>query len=94
MRWTNYLIKGFFLISDPGISIPEASYVKPDYPKPEYVKNEYAPSSEQLQSLHSEMAGMAYPAVSSKSSPYSVNGISLSSPSVDMLHPGMGYPSE
>ncbi|XP_064603306.1 homeobox protein OTX2-like isoform X2 [Liolophura sinensis] len=43
------------------------------------------------------MASMAYaPPVSaqmpsSKGPPYSVNGISLSAPNVDMLHPAMGY---
>lgn len=30
----------------------------------------------------------------SKVAPYSVNGISLSSPNVDMMHPAMGYPGE
>ncbi|XP_011415945.1 homeobox protein otx5-B-like isoform X2 [Crassostrea angulata] len=29
----------------------------------------------------------------SKVAPYSVNGISLSSPNVDMMHPAMGYPA-
>lgn len=81
--------------ADPGIAIPEATYIKPEYPKPEYVKPEYpkpeyaASSDHQIPTLHSEMANMAY---TSKSSPYSVNGISLSSPNVDMIHPGMGYP--
>ncbi|WAR18894.1 OTX2-like protein [Mya arenaria] len=36
------------------------------------------------------MTSMAYPPVSSKG-PYSVNGISLSGPSVDMMHHSMGY---
>eukprot|EP00106_Octopus_bimaculoides_P009527 XP_014776969.1 PREDICTED: homeobox protein OTX2-like [Octopus bimaculoides] len=40
------------------------------------------------------MASMAYPSVSaatSKAPPYTVNGLSLSSPNVDILHPAMGY---
>lgn len=49
------------------------------------------------------MSGMAYPPppgvgsavskASSMSSAYSVNGVSLSAPNVDMLHPAMGYGS-
>lgn len=30
----------------------------------------------------------------SKVPPYSVNGISLSSPNVEMMHPAMGYPGK
>lgn len=41
------------------------------------------------------MASMAYQPISSKpGGPYSVNGISLSSPNVDMMPPGMSYQSK
>ena len=32
--------------------------------------------------------------VSPKPNPYSVNGLSLSTPNVDLLHPGMGYQND
>lgn len=40
---------------------------------------------------------MAYPPVSApttKAPPYSVNGLSLTSPNVDILHPAMSYQGE
>ena len=55
-------------------------------------------SAQQLppQQTSMSMASMAYsqpsvlPPVSK--APYSVNGISLSAPNVDLMHPAMGYP--
>ncbi|KAH3854475.1 homeobox protein OTX2-like isoform X2 [Dreissena polymorpha] len=68
-------------------------YMKQDYLKQDYIKHDYpSPPEHHLQHHipHPEMTSMAYPPVGSKG-PYSVNGISLSSPNVDMMHPGMGY---
>lgn len=84
-------------IADTGIGLQESPYTKPDYGKPDYIKAEYAPPVEHHipQHIHPEMTSMAYPPVSSKpGGPYSVNGISLSSPNVDMMHPGMSYQSK
>lgn len=88
--------------SDTGIGLQESPYSKPDYGKPDYGKPDYIKSDyqavtehHQIPQLHPEMTSMAYPPVSShKPSAYSVNGISLSSPNVDMMHPAMGYQSK
>lgn len=84
-------------ISDTGIGLQESPYSKQDYVKAEYVKPDYAPHVDHHipQHIHHDMTSMAYPPVSSKPGPpYSVNGISLSSPNVDMMHPGMSYQSK
>ncbi|XP_046342461.1 homeobox protein OTX2-like isoform X3 [Haliotis rufescens] len=54
------------------------------------------PTLDSLPTDDLRMASMAYPPVSSShmskaGNPYSVNGISLTSPNVDLLHPAMGY---
>ena len=53
-------------------------------------------SPSQLPPPHqTSMASMAYsqpPSIPASKSPYSVNGISLSAPNVDLIHPAMGYP--
>ena len=85
------------LFPDTGIGLQESPYSKQEYVKAEYVKPEYCPPVEHHipQHLHPDMTSMAYPPVGSKpGGPYSVNGISLSAPNVDMMHPGMSYQSE
>jgi len=50
--------------------------------------------SQTQQLTHASMASMAYSQPSlttSKAPPYSVNGISLSAPNMDLIHPAMGY---
>ncbi|XP_060562049.1 homeobox protein OTX2-like isoform X1 [Ruditapes philippinarum] len=79
---------------DTGIGLQESPYSKQDFGKPDYIKPEYPTPSEHhhIPQLHPDMTSMAYPPVSShKPGAYSVNGISLSSPNVDMMHPAMGY---
>ena len=87
--------KSFLYFSDTGIGLQESPYSKPEYVKAEYIKPDYSsPPEHHVQPLHHpDMTSMAYPPVSSKPNPYSVNGISLSSPNVDMMHPAMGYQS-
>ena len=86
------------MFPDTGIGLQESPYSKQqqDYVKAEYLKADHYPSPpDHLQHLHHhpDMTSMAYPPVSSKG-PYSVNGISLSSPNVDMMHHSMGYQSK
>ncbi|KAL4238369.1 Homeobox protein otx2 [Mactra antiquata] len=82
---------------DTGIGLQESPYSKQDYTKSDYIKQDYPTHPDQHhqhhQPLHPDMTSMAYPPVSSHKAPgpYSVNGISLSSPNVDMMHPAMGY---
>lgn len=86
------------VFSDTGIGLQESPYSKQDYVKTDYIKPDYSSPPEHhhlQQQLHPDMTSMAYPPVGShKPSAYSVNGISLSSPNVDMMHPAMGYQSK
>ena len=53
----------------------------------------YPPSSHSHAPLHGHNHALSH-SVSPKPNPYSVNGLSLSTPSVDLLHPAMGYQND
>ncbi|GFO10166.1 homeobox protein otx5-b [Plakobranchus ocellatus] len=53
----------------------------------------YPPSSHSHAHVHGHNHALGH-AHSPKPSPYSVNGLSLSTPNVDLLHPAMGYQND